>query len=676
MLSRFSGWFLAKLKNGMFGSFFTSYDKANKKFRNATKEREKRGQRKYGFRRRVSKAFEKSIFSKIFPQIANFILRLAVRDLGAMFFAMGLLASLLYPLRNYVYIASFHVSFEAFVSGIIIAVVALPLLFSSKSISQMILTNKFIHWLCIDFIGFNEASFREAADMKKKSSPSISFFVGVALGIISYLLSPFAVFFAIIVFLIAIEIINTPETGIIFIIFALPFVNVYVMSGICLYVMFTYLLKCFVGKRTFKFELFDLAMVILALACVYGGVVSVNLASSAETALINVSLILTFTLISNLIRSKDWFKRCLNATLVVTFIISVLAIVEYVFTVVKPDLGVLEDYITIKDRVTLSFTSSDALAIYLAAVIPFILVSLMSRTRRGIKFCSFILLALDITALVMTFSRVGYVAAIVALFVTFIIYNRNFIYPILLFLSAIPILIFTLPKDIKQAISAVGAYEATSHAYELDIFSKSIELIKRYPFGVGLSENAFNEAYASVFGETGVGYMENLFLQTTVSLGIIGILMICTTLIVFIRLALSYCAKTQHRVHRVVGCAGFIASIAIICAGYNSYVFADKKIFVLFIIMIALTFAYAKIERINDKPEYTSIDISASCIDIELAHDASSELVNTRKYVRSPRKASKKNREHRVEEMINRSELISVMGEAETEEKTNDDTRY
>lgn len=676
MLSRLSAWFLTKLKNGMFGSFFTSYDKANKNFRNASKERERRGLRKYSIRRRVAKAFEKSIFSKIFPQIANFLLRTAVHDFGAMFFAMGLFASLLYPLRSYVYIASFHVSLDAFVIGIIIAVISLPFLFSSKSFSQMILTNRFVHWLCIDFIGFNEETFREAADIKKRSSPSISFFVGAALGIISYLLSPLTVFVTIIVFFLALEVLNTPETGIIFIIFALPFATGYVMAAMSLYVAFAYTLKCIVGKRTFKFELLDLAIVFLLFACLYGGLASLDIASSIEIALIDISLILVFTLVSNLIRSKEWFKRCIHAMLVSTFIISTLSIVEYIFASIKPDFGIFEEYVLIKDRISLTFDSSDALAIYLAIAVPFILLTLISAKKRSGRFGAFILFALDVTALVMTFSRVGYIAAIVALFMTLIIYNRNFVYLLFVFLGAIPILVYTLPMDVKASISSVGAFETTSHAYRLDIFAKGIEIIKRYPFGVGFGKNAFNEAYISLFGGEGIGYMENLFLQITASLGIIGVLLICITLVIFLRLAFSYCAKTEHRVHRSVGCLGFSSATAIIAAGYNSYVFADKTIFLLFIMMMAFTFAYAKIERINDKPTSALVNISASSIDIELAHDASNDTVQKRKYVRSPKKASKKNREHRVEEMINRSELISVMGETETEEASKNDTRY
>jgi hypothetical protein len=98
----------------------------------------------------------------------------------------------------------------------------------------------------------------------------------------------------------------------------------------------------------------------------------------------------------------------------------------------------------------------------------------------------------------------------------------------------------------------------------------------------------------------------------------------------------------------------------------------------MFIICIALTFAYAKIDRINDKVEYGYIDITSSNIEIELAPDYTADVVPTRKYVHSPRKKKthKRNREHKVEEMINRSELISVMGEFDIEEDENDKTRY
>ena len=661
----------------MFGKFFTSYDEGNKDYRNATHRRENEGQHKHSLRRRVARGFEKSIFAKALPKIASFLLRLSVRDYGVIFFSMGVFASLLYPLREVVIIPAFNVSLESLIMGLVIALFALPSIFSSKPFAKGILTSRFLYWLCFEFLGFNEESYREASEKKSFSNPSISVFVGAVLGILSYFSNPFMVLGIILVVFLAFEVINTPETGIILILLALPFANEYVMAGVSLFVVFAYSLKCIVGKRTFKLELMDIAIFLLFGTCLYGGLVSLDIASSIKIALIDISLVMTFFLISNLVRSKEWYGRALTAMLTISSIVAISAIIEYVLGVTSPDLGFLSDYISIKNEVTLGFISPDALAIYLVASIPFTMGYISSSKRIRGKIGGFILYLISIAAIVMTFSRVGYVAGIVVSLLMLLIYNKNAIYLIFAILVAIPILNYTLPLEIKAEIASIGSSYANSHAYQLNALYETIDIIKAHPFGIGFGENAFNSAISGIGGSS-VGYIENLFLQLLISTGIIGVLLLVTMLVVFARLSLSFLAKAKHKVRRSVGLIGFSSVVGIICAGYNSYAFADKTIFLMFIVCIALTFAYAKIDRANDKVEYGYIDITSSNIEIELAPDYTADVVPTRKYVHSPRKKKthKRNREHKVEEMINRSELISVMGEFDIEEDENDKTRY
>ena len=511
VFTRFSAWLFSLLRCGMFGKFFTSYDEGNKDYRNAIKKREVTGQNVHSVRRRVAKTFEKSIFARTLPKIAGFLLRLSVRDYSLMLVSMGIISALLYPLRDIVIITAFKVSLESFIMGLILVILALPTLFSSKSFAEALLTGRITQKIFFDFLGFKEATYREASEKSRFSNPSVSALIGVALGFVSYLSNPFAVFGIIILIFFAFEVISTPEVGIVFVILALPFANEYTMAGVSLFVLFAYVLKCIIVKRTFKFELMDIAVLLLLCACIYGGLVSLNIGSSIKIALINISLISVFFLISNLVRSKEWYGRILYAMLTISAIVAVSAIVEYALGSVQPDLGFFSNYIIIKDSVTLGFISADALAIYLSASIPFVIGYIASAKKARAKFGGFILYLIEASAIVITFSRIGYVAGIIASLLTLLIYNKNAIYLIFAILGVMPILNYTLPIEIKSEIASIGTSYANSHAYQMNALFESIDILKAHPFGIGFGKESFSQAMAEI-GGTSSGYMENLFL--------------------------------------------------------------------------------------------------------------------------------------------------------------------
>ena len=118
--------------------------------------------------------------------------------------------------------------------------------------------------------------------------------------------------------------------------------------------------------------------------------------------------------------------------------------------------------------------------------------------------------------------------------------------------------------------------------------------------------------------------------------------------------------------------AGFASVVGIMAVGFFTQVFSDKSIFLLFFISIALSFSYVKIEREEEGPKSTMIDISSASVDILLSSDAVYDTVPKRKYVHAPKVKPKKIKEESILKEFESSDIIRVISDDESEENKND----
>ena len=101
---------------------------------------------------------------------------------------------------------------------------------------------------------------------------------------------------------------------------------------ICVAFVFAcYIFKCIVGKRTFKFEYFDIWVAFIFVLTLSRGLISEDIISSAKEALMCASLMLSYFIVTNLVRSKEWFRRCLLAFVTSGLIVALIAIIQAIF---------------------------------------------------------------------------------------------------------------------------------------------------------------------------------------------------------------------------------------------------------------------------------------------------------------------------------------------------------
>lgn len=656
---RFSAWFFASLKSGLFGYLFTSYDKENELYlKKANKVKDKGYERRRGkARRRVAALIERSVFANAVPAIPDFLLRVSTRDYALVFFIMGLLTTVLYPIRQY--LTLIDVSFETFISGIIVCVCCVPLFFSAQSVSKDVMSSKITRGILFDFLGIREEKFRVASEKKKFTSPNISFFVGLLLGVGSYFITPFKILGIIAILIVAYEVLTVPEVGVVLIIFSAPFLNMYALAASTVYVFICYILKCIVGKRTFKFEYFDLWASIFIVVLICGGFISSDIRSSAKAMAVCVSLSLSYFIVVNLIRSKEWYARGLTSAMVATLIVTLVAIFQAVMGKISEFVPDASFFSTSGENISSVFSSSVVFAEYLMITIPIIVTYMITKRERSSKFAAFLLCVISVVSLFLTRSSEGVLGCAVAIMLLLLIYHRNYIYLLITLCVGLPVIFLAMPVAARQSFIDFLGFSDISPSAKLPVLRSAFEAIKSHPFGIGLGNGASD--------------MGSLYFNLAAELGIIGLVVFLAFMFVFAKLNFTYCAKSKNRFRKISCCVGFCSVIGTLASGTVDCVFEDKSVLLMFIISIGMSFAYIKIERDEEAPKSLSVDIASASVDIILSNDTTN-AVPKRKYVHAP-KAKKDRRiseEDMVKEFYDGDDLIKVVTDAESEAKEND----
>ncbi len=611
------------LKTGMFGYFFTSYDEANARYLSAVKR--KRRVRTNKTRRKISKTIEGSFFVNAIPRLVEHLLTTSTRDYGVAFLIMGAITTILYPLREQ--ILFINITYATFLAGIVICLCSIPLLVSSKSLATNLYASKFCKLVLFKFLGFDEEKMRSTAEKNRHSSTNIALLMGIILGLLSYFLEPTKVMIAICVLVIGYSVLKTPEIGIVGIIFLIPFFNIKILCISTVYTFACFLIKCTIGKRTFKFEYLDIFVVMAMLILLLRGLISKNIASTLIEALTSASLMLAYFLVTNLVRSKEWFRRCVVALTVSCLIVTITGTLQAIIGRISTYVPELSRIFERGQSITSTLGDSRVLGQFLVVIIPFVLVRMLSKRNGMGKFVSFLFFIMVFVAIFLTSSLPAVIGAVSAVLLLLIIYHRNYTYLGLIILVALPILYISLPDDIMARLESLKIFSSFNVMEIVAEIRHSFQYFLKNPFGVGMGNISLN----------GKESIDNLFLHTLLEQGIIVFLGIAVLIVMIMRMTLSYCEKAKNRYRRINGCASLCSISGILTAGCLTYAFYDERLYLLLWITVGIPLAYMRIERAEEEPKASRTDFTSATLDITLTGENESESIPKRKYVRLPR---------------------------------------
>ena len=214
----------------------------------------------------------------------------------------------------------------------------------------------------------------------------------------------------------------------------------------------------------------------------------------------------------------------------------------------------------------------------------------------------------SIGALILTYSRSGWIAFAFALVVYVMLYNKKLL-PVLVILAiaAVPF----LPQSVLNRILTIGNMKDTSSAYRINIWTGCLKMIKDYWItGVGLGSAGFMTIYPkySIVNSATAPHSHMQFMEMLLELGIVGFLVYVCFIFVILRRTFKYshCSDSLIK-NSVIAAASAMSGIILI--GFFEYCWFYPRVMFAFFVCVGVGMAavrLAKSER-NEKDEKNGI---------------------------------------------------------------------
>jgi O-antigen ligase len=607
LLDRFADWFYASLVEGFFGKIFTAYSAEQKAFENSFLKHYFTGNLKlkeyaHKLRAFLSRNFENSYLLKKFTNFIFSFKTMSIRSYGNFWMAFGIYTIIIYFVKMFVP-ALVEADIRSLIVGIIACICALPMLFSKGTLLSAVGNSVFTKLLFSEAFGYRDETFSKENDSSRKHANFMILF-GMICGVLTLLVDPIFIPSVILGIIVVVLIFSTPEIGILLSIFLLPFFSFLAnptisLSILVLLTFLSYVFKIIRGKRIIKIELIDVAVLVFGIMIYFGGVISVGGKISYLSALLTCSLMIGYFLVVNLMRTQKWLNRCFIAFVSSATLVSIVGIFQYFFGTLNVSWLDRDYFPDIKGRVSVLFENSNVLSAYLVMVFPLVLCCFL-RSKGKNKTLALISSISIFTCVIFTWSRGAWLALIFSILLYFLIYSKKTIRFLCAIIFIIPFAVFILPDNIVRRFMSIGDMADSSISYRVYTWKGTFNAIRENLFGgVGYGTETYREFYPtySYAGMETAEHSHSLYLQIWFSLGIVGLIIFAVLIFLFVQQSLENIKITSDIQNKMQTAAVFCSIIAALIMGAFDYIWYNYRVFYVFWIMIALSSAYARVDR-------------------------------------------------------------------------------
>ena len=486
--------------------------------------------------------------------------------------------------------------------GIFTAVLSVPLIFSRINLANSIRNSIVGRAIFKDSFGFSDECF-ENKKTTTKSRGNFMLLLGLLAGLSTFFIHPAVILTLIAIFVTIILIATTPEIGVLLSIVAIPFLSLFNLSTLLLAILisittFFYIIKVIRGKRTFKLEIVDLAVLAFGILIIISSFYSAGGVFSSIEAVISFVLLLGYFLFVNLMRTEIWIKRCIIALVSSASVTVLIGIYEFIFSGSNNNWLDQSFHSIIKLRIVSLFENPNILAMFLVIVFPFLLALTFQSKRRNTKFLSKLLILLFIACIIFTWSRGAWLAIIFGTLAFALIKSQKSFRFFGVAILSLPIISMLLPDSIWLRFTSIFNFADTSTAYRIYTWKGTFNAIKETgPFGIGYGDSAFQAVYPSYSyaGIESAPHSHNLILQILICMGILGAIVFCIAIFLNFQKCFEYIKTNKQDPSNIYVIAAISSTIAALTMGIFDYIWYNQRIFYLFWIVLAIGCAFVRV---------------------------------------------------------------------------------
>lgn len=601
LLLRFTDFIYKKASESLTGRFLTGYNPRRVRRRpiafSAVGKHKKRPNQSAA-RKFFMRGFEQSGILRSVSGFMSSLLYKTVKYYGIFFLSFGLCSCLSSFVIGQGTDGRFDTSRLAVGIGLIVAGVLM--LFNDVTLGEVLCESRGANLILFGFFGARRDTFAVGVPEKKHKGYTACAF-GIFLGAVSFYVEPYILLTALAAAIMMYIVLLSPETGTLLMIFLLPFVPTMLLVALTVWTMFSFAVKLIRGKRTLKFESFDIAVIVFMGIIALGGLVSVSVMSSIKSAAVFLCFMSGYFLAVNLINTTERIERCVNAMLLSSLAVALYGIVQYVTGSADSTWQDTNMFSDISGRVVSTFSNPNVLAEYLIMVLPIagaMVITSAKKAKRAVYPLTFVTLGI---CLIFTWSRGAWLGFIIAAVLFMLMWSEKFMVLGICGLAALPLMPFVLPANIVSRFASIGNLSDSSTSYRVSIWRGVVKLLDKYAFsGIGVGSGAFTSVYP-LYSYEGIEFAlhsHNLFFQITVELGIIGLIALAILMLLFARNSFSFFARKDNlylsssdrgKKYGFLSAAGMCGIFGVVLQGITDYVWYDYRVFLMFWLIIGIT---------------------------------------------------------------------------------------
>lgn len=486
--------------------------------------------------------------------------------------------------------------------AIFITVTAIPLLFSRINLATSVKNSIFGRSLFKHTFGISNESF----DNKKNTSRTRGnwmLLLGLFAGISTLFVHPFYIVIGLASIVFIVLIATAPEIGVLLTVTIIPFLTftqtpTIWLSILTLITALFYFIKLIRGKRVFKLEILDFAILSFGILIMLSSIYSAGGVNSFISASISFILLLGYFLFVNLMRTEKWIKRAIIGFVSSASVVALIGVFEFIFGAKNNNWLDQSFHSIIKTRVVSLFENPNMLAVFLVMAFPFLLALCVKAKEANAKFLTKALVVIFILCIIFTWSRAAWIAVIVGILLFAALCTTKAFRIFGMVLLGLPLLPIILPTSILERFLSISNLADSSIAYRIYTWQGTLNAIKDYLFfGIGYGDSAFQTVYPSYSfsGIEAAPHSHSLILQILLCMGVIGFLVFCVAIFFSFQKSFEF-IKNEKNFNSSIYVIASVASVAsALIIGIFDYIWYNPRIFYLFWIVIAIGCAYVRV---------------------------------------------------------------------------------
>ncbi len=563
-------------------------------------------------------------FSRLSLALSEKLASTTARTYGFALMAFGMLTVLL------CFVANPFTSFAdadrmTVILGLLFCIFAIPMLVFDVPMYRLVQENTFMNFLFFDFFCL---PIRQKVQESRGIHPLFLVFVSVVFAVFGSFTDPMYSTLAIIGFLLFVGSFAAPEFPFFLTLLLFPYIPLLPHASATLAVLIllatvSYVRKAVVGNRFFAFSIYAVPLVLFDVLYIVSGIIHGDILSTGSGLILAV-FSLGFPLASNLITNRRLADAALGSVAISSLPIAVYAVLQAVFGVengnwVDPSFA---DKLT--DRVYATFGNPNIYAVFLLVALLFSLALAVEKKQRAKKVLYTVIFLFNLTALILTWSRGAWIAAMIGLLICLILQIKRhggLFVSLLLFASYAVCLI---PESVINRLLSVFNTSDSTITYRFSIWRSSADILKEHPWlGIGVGADNFSSVFET-YAEKGISaiHSHSLLLQIACEAGVMAL---CMFALLFLLRAVHVALFSRHiKASSVFYPALFstAALVSLLVFGATDYPFTNPMMLYLFFAVLGLGSATMRIaeEEARDRTLFFTADMGAhmAAIDIDL----------------------------------------------------------